>query len=54
MAITNLAGGCPNDDVIGQVVYAVGFEDHTYFSRVFSEEYGVSPAKFRLSVQSEQ
>ncbi|GAB3554153.1 hybrid sensor histidine kinase/response regulator transcription factor [Spirosoma fluminis] len=39
---------------ISQVAYAVGFEDPKYFSRVFSEEFGVSPAKFRLSVQSEQ
>jgi AraC-like DNA-binding protein len=39
---------------ISQIAYAVGFDDPKYFSRVFSEEYGSSPAKFRLSVQSEQ
>ncbi|WP_229368137.1 hybrid sensor histidine kinase/response regulator transcription factor [Fibrisoma limi] len=39
---------------ISQIAYAVGFEDPKYFSRVFSEEFGASPANFRRSVQSEQ
>jgi transcriptional regulator GlxA family with amidase domain len=31
---------------IAEVAYAVGFEDPKYFSRVFSEEFGVSPGHF--------
>jgi YesN/AraC family two-component response regulator len=34
---------------IAEVAYAVGFEDPKYFSRVFSEEFGVSPGHFRDS-----
>ncbi|KAA9346686.1 two-component regulator propeller domain-containing protein [Larkinella humicola] len=34
---------------ISEVAYAVGFEDPKYFSRVFSDEFGISPASFRLS-----
>lgn len=33
---------------ISEIAYAVGFDDPKYFSRVFSEEFGVSPANFRL------
>ncbi|MBD2699543.1 helix-turn-helix domain-containing protein [Spirosoma sp. BT702] len=33
---------------ISEVAYAVGFDDPKYFSRVFSEEFGISPANFRL------
>jgi DNA-binding response OmpR family regulator len=32
---------------VAEVAYAVGFEDPKYFSRTFSEEYGVSPSTFR-------
>jgi transcriptional regulator GlxA family with amidase domain len=32
---------------IAEVAYAVGFEDPKYFSRIFSEEYGVAPSIFR-------
>jgi transcriptional regulator GlxA family with amidase domain len=32
---------------VAEVAYAVGFEDPKYFSRVFSEEFGVSPGHFR-------
>ena len=32
---------------ISEVAYSVGFEDPKYFSRVFSEEFGVSPGNFR-------
>jgi AraC-like DNA-binding protein len=34
---------------ISEVAYAVGFGDPRYFSRVFSEEFGVTPAHFRHS-----
>ena len=30
---------------VSEVAYAVGFEDPKYFSRVFSEEFGVAPSK---------
>ncbi|MDQ6477282.1 ATP-binding protein [Dyadobacter sp. LHD-138] len=32
---------------ISEVAYAVGFEDPKYFSRLFSEEFDVSPTEFR-------
>lgn len=32
---------------IAQVADTVGFEDPSYFGRVFSEEYGMSPSQFR-------
>ena len=32
---------------IAEVAYAVGFDDPKYFSRIFSEKYGVSPSTFR-------
>ncbi|WP_240543585.1 helix-turn-helix domain-containing protein [Spirosoma foliorum] len=32
---------------ISEVAYAVGFDDPKYFSRQFSDEFGVSPANFR-------
>jgi AraC-like DNA-binding protein len=35
---------------VAEVAYAVGFEDPKYFSRVFSEEFGVSPGHFRDSI----
>ncbi len=34
---------------VAEVAYAVGFEDPKYFSRVFSEAFGVSPGHFRDS-----
>jgi AraC-like DNA-binding protein len=35
------------DDSIREVAYALGYEDHTYFSRLFNKVEGVSPARFR-------
>jgi transcriptional regulator GlxA family with amidase domain len=32
---------------ISEVAYAVGFADPRYFSRVFMEEFGLSPGHFR-------
>ncbi len=37
---------------IADVAYAVGFENPRYFSRVFSEEKGVSPSSFRDTAQA--
>ena len=31
---------------VSEVAYAVGFNDPKYFSRVFAEEFGVSPSKY--------
>ncbi|WP_317171818.1 hybrid sensor histidine kinase/response regulator transcription factor [Spirosoma validum] len=39
---------------ISEVAYSVGFDDPKYFSRVFSEEFGVSPVNFRRSAQLKQ
>ncbi|GAB3283688.1 hybrid sensor histidine kinase/response regulator transcription factor [Larkinella harenae] len=39
---------------ISEVAYAVGFDDPKYFSRVFSEEFKISPLNFRRSALSEQ
>jgi CheY-like chemotaxis protein len=36
---------------VSQVAYSVGFDNPKYFSRVFSEEFGVSPANYRLSAR---
>jgi transcriptional regulator GlxA family with amidase domain len=36
---------------VSQVAYAVGFDNPKYFSRLFSEEFGVSPANYRLSAR---
>ncbi|GJM34947.1 MAG: hybrid sensor histidine kinase/response regulator [Saprospiraceae bacterium] len=35
------------DVTISEVAYEVGFNDPKYFSRVFTEEFGVSPSAFR-------
>jgi signal transduction histidine kinase/DNA-binding response OmpR family regulator len=37
---------------VADVAYAVGFENPRYFSRVFSEEKGVSPSSFRDTAQA--
>lgn len=34
---------------ISEVAWAVGFDDPKYFSRVFSEKFGISPGSFRAS-----
>lgn len=35
------------DKSISDIAYEVGFADPNYFSKVFSEEYGMSPSKYR-------
>ena len=32
---------------ISQIAYKVGFQDHSYFSRIFAEEFKNSPSTFR-------
>ncbi|HEY0108823.1 MAG TPA: helix-turn-helix transcriptional regulator [Fibrella sp.] len=34
---------------VSEVAYAVGFDNPKYFSRLFSEEFGVSPGNYRQS-----
>ena len=41
-----LAGGDLN---VSEAAFATGFDDPKYFSRLFSEEYGISPAQWRKS-----
>ena len=36
---------------VSQVAYAVGFDNPKYFSRLFSEEFGVSPGNYRQSAR---
>jgi len=31
---------------ISEIAYAVGFKDPSYFSRLFSEKYGISPSQY--------
>ena len=30
---------------VNEVAFAIGFDDPKYFSRVFNEEFGISPSK---------
>ncbi|WP_254448446.1 helix-turn-helix transcriptional regulator [Spirosoma rhododendri] len=39
---------------VADVAFAVGFENPRYFSRVFSEEKGISPSSFRDTTQAVQ
>ena len=32
---------------ISEVAYKVGFQDHSYFSRAFSKEFGIAPRTYR-------
>lgn len=32
---------------ISQIAYEVGFQNHSYFTRTFNVEFGISPSKFR-------
>ena len=36
---------------IGDIAMLVGFEEQSYFARVFRRAYGVSPAKYRQSLK---
>jgi len=37
---------------ISEITFQCGFENQTHFSRVFKEKVGLSPLKFRLSIQT--
>lgn len=36
---------------INEIALKVGFYDQSYFSKVFSKKYGITPSEFRVSVQ---
>ena len=36
---------------INEIALEVGFYDQSYFSKVFSKKYGITPSEFRVSVQ---
>ncbi|MBN1983138.1 MAG: helix-turn-helix domain-containing protein [Chitinivibrionales bacterium] len=36
------------DDNIGQIAYQIGFEDHSYFTRIFRRSTGLTPHDFRM------
>ncbi len=37
------------DDAIGNIAYDTGFSDPAYFTRVFSQEFGMTPSEYRES-----
>ncbi len=37
---------------IGEIAIRVGFSDQSYFSKVFSAKYGISPSEYRIKQQS--
>jgi len=36
-------------DGVGEISFALGFEEHSYFTRVFRKRFGVTPTQFRAS-----
>jgi YesN/AraC family two-component response regulator len=40
------------DQNVSEIAYAVGFRDPNYFSKAFSNAYGLSPSQFRASASS--
>lgn len=40
-------------DTVSQISIAVGFEDHSYFSKAFKKQFGVSPSEYYQSVTRE-
>ncbi|MCG2614123.1 helix-turn-helix domain-containing protein [Terrimonas sp. NA20] len=34
---------------VREIAYELGYEDHTYFTRLFSKQEGISPSKYRLA-----
>jgi AraC-like DNA-binding protein len=41
------------DLTIGEVAHHVGFQDPNYFTRVFSQEYGINPKQYRRQFPAE-
>ena len=42
---------CDTDLPISDVIAAVGYENNSYFHRVFKERYHVTPRAFRLEIK---
>lgn len=38
-------------DSVSQIGFAVGFEDHSYFSKAFKKQFGVTPSEYHRSVE---
>jgi AraC-like DNA-binding protein len=38
---------CNSDLNISEIMYSVGFSNRSYFSKCFSEEYGITPKEYR-------
>jgi AraC-like DNA-binding protein/Tfp pilus assembly protein PilF len=41
-------------DTVSQISMAVGFEDHSYFSKAFKKQFGVSPSEYFQSVTPDE
>lgn len=42
------------DHTINEVALSTGFYDQSYFSKVFSKEYGITPSEFRAQIQKKK
>jgi AraC-like DNA-binding protein len=40
-----------SDSTISEIVYNIGFSSRSYFSKIFSERYGILPNKYRSSLK---
>ena len=40
-----------SDCNISEIAYQIGYKDPSYFSRLFTEKYNVTPSKFRKDIQ---
>lgn len=38
------------DKNVSEIAYAVGFTDANYFTRAFTQEYGITPTEYRKSI----
>ncbi|UZO81100.1 AraC family transcriptional regulator [Aquimarina sp. ERC-38] len=39
------------DDSISEIVYKIGFKSRSYFSKIFSERYGILPTEYRKKIK---
>jgi AraC-like DNA-binding protein len=44
-----LAAGAGN---VGEISFMVGYKDHSYFSRSFHKQYGVTPSEYAASKEN--
>ncbi|KAA1242706.1 AraC family transcriptional regulator [Aquimarina sp. RZ0] len=40
------------DDSISEIVYNIGFKSRSYFSKIFSERYGILPTEYRKKIKA--